>query len=286
MRATTDGGASWSTQSLGTSRYVDACFFLDESEGWCGGGYGGGNGFIRHTTDGGATWTVQTPATSAQPTSIFFVDAQNGWVLAYGSEIHRTTNGGTTWTYLATVPPYYAYEILMQDPLHGWILVGNVFASAPGEDGRGFIYATSDGGNSWSEEWSSPYPMGHLYDIALRQGSDPWVCGHHTTLLHALDPAGVPGFAERDLNWSVTPNPIVSEARITYTLASAGPVRFSVYDARGCVVARLSRGPQGAGRHELVWDGNDLSGNHVAKGVYFGRLETSEATPGTIKIVR
>jgi flagellar hook assembly protein FlgD len=35
------------------------------------------------------------------------------------------------------------------------------------------------------------------------------------------------------------------------------------------VVRELARGPFGAGRHSLVWDGRDSRGNTASPGIYF-----------------
>lgn len=276
MRVTTNGGVSWSAQSLSTTRFVETACFLNETEGWCGGGYGGSNGFVRHTTDGGANWAIQNPASSDHVVSIHFLDPQNGWALCYGGVVQRTTNGGANWTFASQIAgPYYAYEIRMKDLLHGWALVGNSFGGQIGEDGRGFIYTTTDGGGSWTRQWESPWAMGHLYDLVLQPGGDPWVCGHNTTLLRLVDPAGLDDPAAlaqgHAPHWTIAPNPIgTGGAVIEYDIAEACPVAITVFDATGREMLALARGVQTAGTHAFHWDGGSLP-----PGIYFARIETS-----------
>ena len=55
--ATTDGGATWSKQSSGTTEWLLSVAFVDSTHGWAV-GFGG---TILATTDGGATWRAQSP---------------------------------------------------------------------------------------------------------------------------------------------------------------------------------------------------------------------------------
>jgi len=280
MRATTDGGLTWSSQSLGTTRYVDAAFFLNENEGWCGGGYAGANGFVRHTTNGGTTWMTQNPATSDHITSIFFLDPLTGWALCYGGRVQRTTNGGANWTVAGQVAPYYTYKILMADALNGWLAAGNTFGGQIGEDGRGFIYHTTNGGTTWVEDWVSEDIMGHIYDMGLYYGPDdsPTAVGHHMALLRRYDPAAVDeeGRVGEDthLSWSIAPNPMQpgSGARIEVVFPSGGPISLVLYDVAGREVETLLGGNRGPGAHLFTWNGTGRDGRPLRDGVYFGRL--------------
>lgn len=64
------------------------------------------------------------------------------------------------------------------------------------------------------------------------------------------------------------PNPFRDAARVAYALPTGAPVRLSVYDVSGRVVARLVDGEQPAGVHEATW----IVGERPS-GVYFFRLE-------------
>ena len=68
---------------------------------------------------------------------------------------------------------------------------------------------------------------------------------------------------------SVYPNPFNSEARIRFDLDRAARVTLRVYDLTGRLVKTLLDEVQGAGRHELTFDGASL-----ASGTYFVHLRT------------
>jgi hypothetical protein len=67
-----------------------------------------------------------------------------------------------------------------------------------------------------------------------------------------------------DLQVSVGPNPFNPTTTIHFRLASAGPVRCSVYDVRGTRVAVLLDGSRPAGQNVLTWNAD-----RVASGTYF-----------------
>lgn len=81
------------------------------------------------------------------------------------------------------------------------------------------------------------------------------------------------------------PNPTSGPARVTFTLAQAGPVRLGLFDLGGREVRALAHGERAAGSHTLAWDGLDDRGRSVRQGVYFLRLEVGGATT-TRRLVR
>ena len=75
----------------------------------------------------------------------------------------------------------------------------------------------------------------------------------------------------------ITPNPIGNSGGMRYGVPRTGPVRLTVFDARGRVVAVLVNRVQEMGWHEAPWDGRDARGRPVASGVYFAQLEIQGA---------
>ena len=69
------------------------------------------------------------------------------------------------------------------------------------------------------------------------------------------------------------PNPFNPETVIGYVLRERKEVVLAVYDVLGRRVRTLVHEEQGAGRHEVVWNGLDGSGMPVASGMYVYRLE-------------
>ena len=61
-----------------------------------------------------------------------------------------------------------------------------------------------------------------------------------------------------------------------FELAAPEQVRLQIYSASGRRVVSLLAGTLSAGRHEVVWNGRDQSGQAVASGQYFYRLEMGD----------
>lgn len=160
--ATPDGGKSWSQQWEGpwpksleniTMLMRVRIQFFGSKDGLILVG-----GDLLTTGDGGATWhPVTFPTTSFAPVDGSFVDARTGWVAGQepdpnssgGSRplVLATKDSGKTWTESFSAPkgtPYWAYSstIAFVDGRHGWL-------HFKGDDLRGFMYQTADGGRTW-----------------------------------------------------------------------------------------------------------------------------------------
>ncbi|MBU1701212.1 MAG: T9SS type A sorting domain-containing protein [Candidatus Eisenbacteria bacterium] len=70
------------------------------------------------------------------------------------------------------------------------------------------------------------------------------------------------------------PNPFSALTSIGFTLPTAESTRLAVWDISGRLVRVLLDNKMDAGRHSVKWDGLDGSGNEVATGLYFYRLES------------
>ena len=68
------------------------------------------------------------------------------------------------------------------------------------------------------------------------------------------------------------PNPFNPETVIAYQLGRRSRVVLDIYDGLGRRVRTLVDAEQTTGRHEVVWDGRNDAGRHVASGLYFYRL--------------
>ena len=90
----------------------------------------------------------------------------------------------------------------------------------------------------------------------------PWSNEVHTTLTGIADLASGFGIV------SCTPNPFNPRTTVEYSLEREGPVRVTVHDLAGRLVATLVDGHQDRGRHQVTWSGRDGSGRAVPAGVY------------------
>lgn len=70
-------------------------------------------------------------------------------------------------------------------------------------------------------------------------------------------------------------NPAVGETAVFYSIPAAARAELSVHGVDGQKVRALLDRQVDAGRHRVVWDGRDQSGQRVPPGVYFIRLEAA-----------
>ena len=142
---TTDGGSSWIAEYVPDNPSLAALSFTSDTTGWVGGSAttASGAAALFKTTDGGTSWTSEKlPASVQDVSSLQFLDANDGWAVAEGDTtgvLLQTTNGGSTWTTVSSLPaaanPACVYFL---NASQGWV----------GGDG---VWATGDGGTSWTE---------------------------------------------------------------------------------------------------------------------------------------
>lgn len=69
------------------------------------------------------------------------------------------------------------------------------------------------------------------------------------------------------------PNPFNAGTNIDFNLPRSGQINLQVYDLLGRSVVTLHDGFMQAGSHTVIWDGRSATGNNLATGVYFYRLQ-------------
>lgn len=99
--------------------------------------------------------------------SIQFLNELDGWGVTE-TQIVRTNDGGITW-YNVTPPNLteagYSVEADVLDNNHAWVQKTNF----DGDPNSGFLYRTSDGGNTWTES-TTPFGGGDLNFIDANNG--------------------------------------------------------------------------------------------------------------------
>lgn len=100
----TNGGAAWTCGPPVDSVFDGPTFFLDDNDGWVGGGEISPNvdGWAHRTTDGGATWSDRTLESPWPIREILFVSPDVGWaaggnIYSNAGGIYYSGDGGATW---------------------------------------------------------------------------------------------------------------------------------------------------------------------------------------------
>ena len=175
IAATTNGGATWTTQSFPRSSAgeFEGVAATGSTSAWAV-GYAyttaGTAGVVMATIDG-SHWSPQTVPTVDSLSGVSFVSATTGWAVGSysgGAAILATTNGGTTWT-SQVVPSGVVLlsSVSFVDATHGW---------AAGST----IIATSDGGAHWAPE-TVPTGLLQLDAITFRDSTHGWAGGYSSS---------------------------------------------------------------------------------------------------------
>ena len=239
--------ASWTRQSSGTMAWLHSVYFLNESKGWA----AGSNGALIATVDGGASWRTIPRPTDDTIRDIYFSSEKNGWIVCERSiyllrtkdeprtYLMKTVDGGAHWQRVNIIGADSDARLLraiFTDTGRGW-----AFGEA------GVLYATRDGGASWSRR---PSPTRYLLlGGTFLDENTGWLVGAGATILQTWDGgetwrAGLVeakgvrfnavSFAEARIGWAVG-----TGGRIFMTLdggrtwrAQTSPVTADLFDVK------------------------------------------------------
>ena len=89
-----DGGLSWSQKNHKAFSPISKLQFIDEKL-----GYALGNEIVHKTTDGGETWSsLESPISAfSYQKNMIFINAETGFVMGSDSPVYKTTDGGKNW---------------------------------------------------------------------------------------------------------------------------------------------------------------------------------------------
>jgi len=82
------------------------------------------------------------------------------------------------------------------------------------------------------------------------------------------------------------PNPFNPSTTIAYNLPEPGFVTIKIYDLSGRLVRILMSEQKNAGMYRVIWNGTSASGAQVAAGVYFYRIEFTNAAGQTMTLTK
>jgi hypothetical protein len=157
----------------------------------------------------------------------------------------------------------------MLDSLRGWIAAYN---SGSSTDGKGYIYRTTNGGNSWVQEWITPIVGTDLQDLSNQNNMTLWCVGNNGQITKYDVPTGISKNTEvvKDFNLSQNyPNPFNPTTNIKYQITNNKLVTLKIFDILGKEVETLVNEKQNAGTYEVTFNASQYS-----SGIYFYKLTT------------
>jgi photosystem II stability/assembly factor-like uncharacterized protein len=170
---TSDGGTTWNAYPLSVpaqgiaAAYLD---FVDAQTGWLvfkmvsGSSFSLGELYV--TLDGGITWERRS-APMGEPAT--FIDAQHGWMTGGPARdrVYQTWDGGTTWTPLL-LPGLPDTGAFIGEPIFGTPTSGFLPVTLLGQpDSQLVLYATDNGGETWTTSQNITLPPGYQPGEAL-----------------------------------------------------------------------------------------------------------------------
>lgn len=149
---TVDGGSNWTTEAIGTSKWLESVWFTDANTGYIIGRVDS----LYKTTDGGNSWS-RAPLPN-QPGhslfSLFFTTPSKAYAVGNAGTILHTSDAGATWT---EQPNFFSgSNLALFDVFFANEQVGYVVG------GFGQILKTTNGGVGISE-WADMSTGGGLY---------------------------------------------------------------------------------------------------------------------------
>ncbi|MBI9032630.1 T9SS type A sorting domain-containing protein [bacterium] len=75
---------------------------------------------------------------------------------------------------------------------------------------------------------------------------------------------------------SIYPNPFNPTTTIRYSLEVNSPVTIDIYNIKGQLVKTFDLGIQAQGFHQVVWQGDNNTGNDLPSGIYFSKMKTQD----------
>lgn len=262
---TTDGGATWQVVPndlpKGDVQSRNRTSFVRPDLGWT----KVRNDGIYKTTNGGLNWqrVYEQPA----PHNIFFVNESIGFYSTFSSPtgLYKTTDGGLTWSQKLFSPPLSWVK---------WAPGGGVLWA-----GADTLYTSTDAGETWVTVLNNRAQggTGSFQDAAFFKDNRGLVVGSGLVLALAETPSFIASKEVFDRPLVTLhqnfPNPFNPVTTIRYELPRGAHVVISIYNSLGELVRTVVNQEQQAGNHQV-----DFSGEGIASGIYFYRLQTGSFT--------
>ena len=160
IQNSTNGGATWISQSPPGDDQLNDVFFVDGNVGWA----VGNKGKIFATSNGGFSWAAQAKMGNHDLNGLHFSSSSRGWAVGASGKIFGTDDGGVSWAEQADIGGQVLHDVTFVDENRGW---------AVGASGR--IYRTLNAGATWARQF--PPNNQPLYGVHFFNADKGWAVG-------------------------------------------------------------------------------------------------------------
>lgn len=270
---TTDAGNSWSLAPGGGFTAWDffGGFMLDQNTGYA----VGDNQVLCKTTDGGENfsiyeWNGYADFTGIRIWGVHATSDLNAWAVADSGVVFRTTDGGNYWS-RSTI----AGE---EDNLTDIYFINASVGFIVGYNGK--IFKTTDGGNSWLQE--PQLTTSNLNSVFFISENLGWAVGDNGTILRFwVDDTGISDPSGTMVNnITLSPNPVLESASVTFTLQKKVKIQIDISDNSGRVLKTIFDGTLSQGEHIIRLYLPELS-----NGIYLCHFSTDGESTGKAFII-
>jgi photosystem II stability/assembly factor-like uncharacterized protein len=239
MLFTGDRGVTWTDQGF-DGHYFDFIYFKDRLTGWT----SGPSGMLK-TTDGGEYWLEMPKPAGESIYDIKFYNSETGWLVGSYGLIMKTGDSGQTWDLQHHTPSIYnpLKEIRILDSLHIFV-IGDI---------EGVIYATNDGGATWTENTCLAHQF--FNSLFLLDRNRGFLGGLDGVLLEYNGSHNIPDYPSGLLSSPLSPGSVV----LTWTDNSDNENGFDILRSDGLSGNYHKVGSVGAGVTTFTDTGIDLS---------------------------
>ncbi len=183
----------------------------------------------------------------------------------------KSTNAGQSWSYIKEeLPGYFRYiNAVESSPEHAnWVFAGGVSC-----------FWSQDAGKTWIGFPPLPKGSGEIRDLLIRpqEPNRLYVAtAGRGIIAYTFSPSSVVKNLDPVRHFEINPsfpNPFNSETSISFELPTKQSVSVHILNVTGQVVwQRVETLP--AGKHQIKWNGNDLSGSILPSGIYLIEIKT------------
>lgn len=171
---TTNGGGTWTTDTIAANQSIKSISFADANNGWV------LSDFVklRKTTNAGTIWNLISKGNIEQIRDVFFTDTSTGWAVGEAGTIMRTTNSGENWALLNRTTNDNLNSIAVNTTPDKQVVSGCIV----GDSGR--LLRTIDNGVSWSD--IPPLTNQNLNSV-FNIAETYWAVGNNAIVLKSVD---------------------------------------------------------------------------------------------------